>query len=105
MLTSTLDHSGGATILGYHKIILGQDVLAAEVQKDAAFGYAVAALPDLNSNSYAELVVGAPFKDFTGVVYVLFLTYGRYVVLSVCTALYDLARPEEASQDSVPSPS
>lgn len=36
-------------------------------------------LGDLNGDGYADIAVGAPFQDKTGVVYILFLGYGGVV--------------------------
>lgn len=69
----------GTTLVNYRKIIPGEGVLAGQACKYASFGTAVASLGDLNNDGFADIAVGAPFQEETGVVYMLFLAFGGSV--------------------------
>ncbi len=69
----------GTMLRNYHKIIPGEGALAGQACKYAGFGSAVASLGDLDGDGYADIAVGSPFQEETGVVYILFLTYGGVV--------------------------
>lgn len=51
-------------------------MLQDEVMLNGAFGSALAPLGDFNGDGIMDLVVGAPYKDLTGAIYVLYLTRG-----------------------------
>ena len=78
----------GTTLLNYRKIIPGEGVLAGQACKYASFGTAVASLGDLNNDGFADIAVGAPFQEETGVVYILFLAFGgsvaKYIKIGGC---------------------
>lgn len=71
--------NSGATLSNYHKVIPGEGNLAGQAHSYAGFGTAVASLGDLNNDGYADIAVGTPFQEGTGVVYILFLTFGGAV--------------------------
>lgn len=78
----------GTTLVNYRKIIPGEGVLAGQACKYASFGTAVASLGDLNDDGFADIAVGAPFQEETGVVYILFLAFGgsvaKYIKIGGC---------------------
>lgn len=78
----------GTTLANYRKIIPGEGVLAGQACKYASFGTAVTSLGDLNNDGYADIAVGAPFQEDTGVVYILFLAFGgsvaKYIKIGGC---------------------
>jgi len=62
------------TIMGYSKISPDEGTLANELSPGMAFGSSVAHIGDLNGDGVDDIVVGAPYKDLTGSLYVLFMT-------------------------------
>lgn len=52
-------------------------MLEPEYMLNAAFGSALAPIGDFNGDGIMDLACGAPFKDLTGVLYILYLTRGR----------------------------
>ena len=66
----------GSSIQSYNKIIPGEGVLEPEYMLNSAFGTSIAPIGDFNGDGIMDIAVGAPFKDLTGVLYILYLTKG-----------------------------
>jgi hypothetical protein len=65
------------SIRSYHKIIPGEGALKHELAHGSAFGSSLATLGDMDGDGIMDLAVGAPFKDLTGVLYLLHLDRGE----------------------------
>ena len=68
-----------SSIINYRKLIPGEGCLTEENMYRSGFGTAVASIGDLNGDGIEDLAVGAPFKDLTGAVYILYMNRGGYV--------------------------
>ncbi|KAL6044221.1 hypothetical protein STEG23_019901 [Scotinomys teguina] len=49
--------------VGQHILLMLQGTLQPERSQDSRFGFAMAALPDLNQDGFADVAVGAPLED------------------------------------------
>uniref|UniRef100_A0A8C6QXI6 Integrin, alpha 10 n=1 Tax=Nannospalax galili TaxID=1026970 RepID=A0A8C6QXI6_NANGA len=50
-------------VVGQQSLLMLQGTLQPELPQDARFGFAMAALPDLNQDGFADVAVGAPLED------------------------------------------